>query len=449
MGKVDDTKTLQRDPVPTLPPKKATLTLDYLGTGSKPSDTALTSRPTAADVYDADSGIGGVIWVGIGVKDVKNLEYFLDGLYSADFAIDYDPEIFEPYDESLGSSNNLKDSIRNNNFDTSVTTTDVGKWVNAELYEASLQKNLKMTEDSKYNTEFVTIKSPDGQKLRLSGFADADSADKTVYLLRVPFKLLKMPDDDYTGEAITLNLTEQTFVLGATENGVTNSASWEGTINKTTAVNNAKNHFDGPEIVDIFGTNGQFNITGTVKAWNANENQPITVNVYKVDDTGTAETEPAYTFKSTDVDELGAPLYGEVTQASKKGEIEWKFSLPVSDLFSYEMVVSKQSHLTYPAIEISKSNVIGDELPITDVIELIVGDINSDQIIKLPDRAELMRFFNRQKPWLLYKTRFEAADLNGDDAVNLFDLELLKKNMENTYPQPASDTTTTEGGGGS
>jgi hypothetical protein len=227
---------------------------------------------------------------------------------------------------------------------------------------------------------------------------------------------------------------------------VTNSASWEGAINKTTAVNNAKNHFDGPEIVDIFGTNGKFNITGTVEAWNANENQPVTVNVYKKTDTGVEDT-PAYTFLSSDVDELGDPLYGAVTQVGKKGEIKWEFSLPVSNLFSYEMVVSKQSHLTYPAIEISKSDVNGDKLAITDSIELIVGDINSDQIIKLPDRAELMRFFNRQKPWLLYKTRFEAADLNGDDEVNLFDLELLKRNMENTYPQTTPDVTTAGGGG--
>ena len=52
-----------------------------------------------------------------------------------------------------------------------------------------------------------------------------------------------MPEDGYVGKPITLNLTEQTFVMGATENGVTNSASWEGDVDKTTEVNNAKNPF--------------------------------------------------------------------------------------------------------------------------------------------------------------------------------------------------------------
>ena len=85
-------------------------------------------------------------------------------------------------------------------------------------------------------------------------------------------------------------------------------------------------------------------------------------------------------------------------------------------------------------------------LTLADTIEMIVGDINGDEIIKLPDRAELMRFFNRQKPWILDKARFEAADLNGDGAVNMFDLTLLKQNMEKTYP---SNITNANNGGGS
>jgi hypothetical protein len=149
------------------------------------------------------------------------------------------------------------------------------------------------------------------------------------------------------------------------------------------------------------------------------------------------------------VDELGNPLYGAVSPNGLKGEIDWEFSLPVSNLFNYKMVISKQSHLTYPDISIDKTAADADKniSAAAEPIQLIVGDINGDQIIKLPDRAELMRFFNEQKPWSLYKTRFEAADLNGDNAVNLFDVELLKKNMDNSYPQPTP--TETSGGGGS
>ena len=57
------------------------------------------------------------------------------------------------------------------------------------------------------------------------------------------------------------------------------------------------------------------------------------------------------------------------------------------------MVVKKQSHLTYPEIEIDKTQVDDNaDLTLADTIEMIVGDINGDEIIKLPDRAELMRF---------------------------------------------------------
>lgn len=442
-----DPTAVTRPAVPTLPPDKATLVLDYLGTGSRPSAKQQTPNLTADNVYDADDPTTGLVWFGIGIKDTANLQYFLDGLYSADFAIDYDPEIFEPCDGSRRISTdadfNLAATIRTFNTTPASTTTtsDVEQWRNADLYDASLQTDIDFDADDIYKTEFVTIKSTDGTNLRLSSFAQPAGTD-TIYLLRVPFRLKKLPESGYTGTAITLNLTEQTFVLGATADGVTNSASWEGVIDKTTDVNNAKNHFDGPVIVDIFGTDGKFNITGTIKAWNVTK--PFCVEIYKTDNTtGT----PDYTFKSDDVDPLNVPLYGTVTQTTLKGECEWEFSLPVSNLFDYRMVISKQSHLTYPELSIDRTKVVDNELAMSDKIELIVGDINRDQIIKLPDRAELMRFFNAQKPWALYVNRFEAADLNGDDAVNLFDLTLLKQNLEREYPQPTPVPTAAPGGG--
>lgn len=70
-----------------------------------------------------------------------------------------------------------------------------------------------LIQTDKYKTEFVTIKSVDGTNLRLSDFIQTDGYDR-VYLLRVPFRLNKMPEDGYVGKPITLNLTEQTFVMG-------------------------------------------------------------------------------------------------------------------------------------------------------------------------------------------------------------------------------------------
>lgn len=52
----------------------------------------------------------------------------------------------------------------------------------------------------------------------------------------------------------------------------------------------------------------------------------------------------------------GNNLYGVLTKTTKKGECEWNFELPVSNQFSYKMIVKKQSHLTYPEITIDKAN---------------------------------------------------------------------------------------------
>ncbi len=444
-----DPTTAVRNPVATLPPDKATLTLDYLGTASTPLDKAKTPDLTENSVYNPDIMGRGIVWFGIGIKNTENLEYFLDGLYSMDFAIDYDPAIFAPCDEKVridGDTDfDLVSTINKFNFNSSVTTSDVAYWKNAELYTQSLETDLNIDTTGTYKTEFVTIKSTNGTDLRLSNFTQPVDTD-TIYLLRIPMRLIAYPPDGYTGKAITLNLTEHTFVMGATSDGVTASASWEGAIDKTTEVNNAENHFDGVEIVDIFGTDGKYNITGTLKAWNPI--QPVKVEVYKSD--AAANASPAYTFLSSDVDALNQPLYGTFTQTTNKGEIQWDFSLPVSNLFSYRMVITKLSHLDYPEITVDKDSTQNDKFEITDTIELIVGDINDDGVIKLPDRAELMRFFNRQKPWALDKSRFEAADLNGDEAVNLFDLNLLKQNYEKAYsvPTPAPTPDSSGGGGG-
>lgn len=447
-----DPATAVRGTVATLPPDKATLTLDYLGTASTPLDKAKTPDLTVNSVYDPAIMGKGIVWFGIGIKNTENLEYFLDGLYSMDFAIDYDPTIFAPCDDQVridgDAGYDLVSAINKFNFDSTVTTSDVAYWNNAKLYTQSLETDLDIDATDIYQTEFVTIKSTDGTDLRLSNFTQPDGTD-TIYLLRIPMRLIAYPPDGYTGKAITLNLTEHTFVMGATSDGVTASASWEGVIDKTTEVNNAENHFDSVEIVDIFGTDGKYNITGTLKAWNPL--QPVKVEVYKSD--AAADASPAYTFLSSDVDALNQPLYGTFTQTTKKGEIEWDFSLPVSNLFSYRMVITKLSHLDYPEITVDKDSTQNDKFEITDTIELIVGDINDDGVIKLPDRAELIRFFNRQKPWVLDKSRFEAADLNGDEAVNLFDLNLLNQNYEKAYsvptPTPDPDTGGQGGGGGS
>ena len=466
-------------PVPTSTPKPV-LALDYLGKADAPA-LKRTEKPglTENDVYDSNKINNSTIWLGVGIRNAENLEYFLDGLYSVDIAIDYDPDLFEPCSignitKSDGTSTDFladyADTIEEYNLKAlsgqTVTTSDPSIWANAVLYNDSLQTDMHIerqdTTENKYKTVFVTIKSPNGTSLRLSNFVNPKTSNPdrdTIYLLQVPFRLKEYPDlDTYKMSAVKLNLTEQTFVLGATENGVTNSASWEGaSLNKTTEVNNAYNHFDLEE-VDIFGSAGTFNIKGKLRGWNPDKNHPFVIEFYKRDaDTGVIEDaeNPEYTFKSTETEtnSLGVtlPKYGPLTYETD-GRVAWEYTLPVSDKFDYTMVIKKMSHLTYPDIPITRET--GGVSNITDGvyneqcdIELLVGDIDVDGFVKIPDRVSLIRLFNEQKPWdtypLLYPERYDMVDLNGDGTINLFDLNLLNTNMNinrvtaYTFPTPS------------
>ena len=468
-------------PVPTTTPKPV-LTLDYLGVGSQPQDEAQTPNLTQTNEYGALANkTRSIVWVGVGIRNTENLEYFLDGLYSVDISIDYDPDIFEPCDasniiqsESTTFISDLQTTIEDNNFNnssmTGVTTSHKTLWLNADVYTDSLQSDLQYphanTADDKYKTLFVTIKSPDGKDLRLNNYAlpspspGTTSSDETVYLLRVPFRLVKYPNLDdndpnkYTGLALDLNLTENTFVLGATANGVMNSASWEGNgADKTTAVNNAFNHFD-LDITDIFDTGSEFLVKGKISGWNPKE--AFEVSFYKTDSNG--DIVPASSpipFISHDPTSTAAPENGTLTIDSD-GFMVWDYELAVPVLsgnFNYAMVITKKSHLQYPPVPVPTQAPSATTTDIAiDDIDLIVGDIDENGYIKIPDRVGLIRLFNEQKPWwdtvfpqtdprvLQFKQEYEEADLNGDDTVNLFDLNLLNSNMDkdtDTYATPS------------
>ena len=454
------------EPVPTSTPRPV-LTLDYLGRDdNNPSDTDQSDMIflTEESVYkkDPDTGeiYGNIIWLGVGIRNAQNLEYFVGdtGLYSVDIAIDYDPNILMPCDKDRLLPNetgfNLAGTITDKNISAGNDTMSKTTWAYASLYQDSLQTNVDLDVTDRYQTEFVTIKSTDTSHLRLNG-ADIDP-DATYYLLRVPFIIVSWPDENYTGLAATLNLTENTFVIGSTEDGVTHSASWESpydeatedyiTKNKTTAVNNAENHFD-LNITDIFNTNKTFRVTGVLRGWNPQK--PFVVEFFKVSD-GTLSDTPEKTFKSTDTDSVSNEyVYGPSTFWAD-GSVEWAFDLPVPANFDYIMVVSKQSHVTYPDIWIedgAKNSTNGVYDTAYD-LDLLVGDVNEDGFIKVPDRARIMRFLYQQKPWALYRDRFEESDLNGDDLVNTFDLNLWKANMGAEYTPVTPTPTETPGGGG-
>lgn len=460
--------------VPTAPPKKAVLTLDYLGNGAAPTAQKMSPNLTEDDV-------GRRVWIGVGIKNPTDLTYFQSsGLYSADFAVDYDPAILEPCTQTLktiprpvptadpsatpdpsaaptptpdpdatASEDDLYGTVREFNIDIAESATSYSSWSNADIYRGSYTTDKDFDASDAYKTEYVTILSTDGTDLRMSGLT---TNDNTIYLLRLPFKLKAYPSSSYTNTAVTLRLNEQTFVLGGAEKGVTPSASWEGASGtKTTDVNNLYNHLT-LELTDLFDTGGKFDVTGTLRAWNPLE--PFKVEMLRTDESGNEIVE--YTFSSDETDlSDGTYKYGETKSVptdggtTLKGFCEWTFKLPVSNRFNYTMVVKKMSHLTDSATFIDRSETVNDAVALTNPIELIVGDINGDGEIKHTDRSELIRFFNRQRAWNDASARFRGADLNGDKRVNAFDLSLLERNYEKTAPVPeAAPDSGSEGGGG-
>ncbi|MBQ2664325.1 MAG: hypothetical protein IJG16_09280 [Clostridia bacterium] len=112
------------------------------------------------------------------------------------------------------------------------------------------------------------------------------------------------------------------------------------------------------------------------------------------------------------------------------GEITYTYSIDIPSGGAYTLICDKSIHLPYiKNIEVEETDAVTD----APFVKMICGDINGDGYVKLPDRACFIRFLNRQSPSSVYPNAFDAADLNGDGNVNLFDLSILKLNMNKTY----------------
>ena len=455
------------------PSPRPVLTLDYLGTGDAPADVADMSTPR----NDKST-----IWLGVGIRNPQYLEYFMkDGVYSMDFAIDYDRDILEPVE-------NFASEISLQNMRSTASETSLTHWANAYVYAGATTKTINLGDytsktagGNDYESAFVTILSKDGTKLRLKGidaeYPDdpegtpedgADNNPPTAYMLRIPFTLNKIPGDDYVGVPVTVHLSENTLVMGGGETGAIPSASWEGVQERTTLVNNLYNHFDGTDFRDLFNTNGMFKVSGTVRGWNPQH--PFQIDAYGVTADGTITESPVATYLSDTKDATGKPLMSahdalgnpidcdEIEILSGFNDVEWHFTVSLYAQFDeYRISISKRSHLTYPSIPLTVpegnedcvlQNPNAPEDNPDAPIELVVGDINSDELVQILDHYEMMRFFNRRIPWLLNLERFRSADLNGDNKVNVFDEELLQRNYNRWYtPTDESAGDNEEGGG--
>ena len=114
------------------------------------------------------------------------------------------------------------------------------------------------------------------------------------------------------------------------------------------------------------------------------------------------------------------------------GKVKYVYEVEVEGKGEFTIVVKKNVHLTY--IETTDIPFDATETyALPREITLLVGDINSDGYIKIPDRSRLIEMFNHPGRKATNPNEFALTDLNGDDNVNLFDLNLLKANINKTY----------------
>ena len=173
--------------------------------------------------------------------------------------------------------------------------------------------------------------------------------------------------------------------------------------------------YDENEWIDIgykftSNLNEKIKITVKINAWNP-KNNPV-IYAYKSD---------------TEVFE------GELTQRIIRadGYVTYDYEVEVDDTGCYTLVAAKDIHLTYiQSLTIPEET--KDEYAAGE-ITLICGDINRDGFVKIPDRSHLILMLNHPSRETANAAEFDMADLNGDGRINLFDLNILKSNLDKTY----------------
>ncbi|MGN0108348.1 MAG: hypothetical protein ACI4A5_11725 [Hominilimicola sp.] len=245
---------------------KAKLSVKYLGVsenGSGPASAAVNGGVTLEDA-------GKVIWVGVAVEDSYKLteNFTQSGIYNMEIAFDYNPEYIQPCSDIAGNEGTLNDKTSwLETLKTYNLSSDASGTLDALYWDAD---NYELVEDSCSMEEAVNIDAcrenapAEGDKMmfislrsketssdyRFKGSLSSDS-DKTKYLIRIPFKVIKVPDGGIDNNSLKLALGPQTFVLGSGDEGYSPYAVWEKE-DQTTPEVNLKNYFDWTGDIVLF-----------------------------------------------------------------------------------------------------------------------------------------------------------------------------------------------------
>lgn len=257
----------QADETDTTP--KAQLYMDYLGLvgtgGSYGPQASVVEKPgfTTDDVNK-------VFWIGIRVSDWQNVPFLKEGgLHDLELGIEYNSEYVQPCDNleaktAATSKSDWAEIVKEYNIgDGSELTWDKTKYnfmADYSSYDASpddVPGRVEALGTSSWKMQFISIMKNDTVA---SGnrFVGADG-NKDFYLVRLPFKLVRVPTDK--PEVFKVSLSPSTFVMttgtgaGVVTDGVitdTETYAWESQTYSIDKVHNLGNYFTDNGPVNIF-----------------------------------------------------------------------------------------------------------------------------------------------------------------------------------------------------
>ncbi len=239
------------------------LTVEFLGSGETPQKTS-TQRDAYFKQSDVGASAGNEFWVGVAVDNVNDLELFTKGIYSLEIAFEYNSDYVIPYYKSSSpstqdSANEWQEALELGNNDIwSSEYYDIVSVHNSE-YDTFATDRENITKTDRQNEPWRTcVVSVASRETTLNSenavFYELDTADKQ-YLLKLPFKLVDVPEDTST-EVLSLVRAPETFNIGSGTDGTDPYASWQATVEDPDDQTNLKNLFGFERDISLFGIGG-------------------------------------------------------------------------------------------------------------------------------------------------------------------------------------------------
>lgn len=241
--------------------------VDFMGRGSTPA----TESPGKARLSKDD--VGNEFWVGVAVDKVHDLTLFTDGVYSLEVAFEYNPDFLEPYTATSDPDADWLTALTDGNLSTDGNNS---LWWNSSQYEIISVRDTDLdTTTDRENKDLLSSRSnwrmctvcvtfKDGITFENTRFQGLTEESKQ-YLLKLPFKLKKVPADgdaDQNPTVLSLVRGPETLDIGSGQQGKEPYSAWEATVTDPDDATNMKTLFTFDGDISLFDAGAS--ITGIV-----------------------------------------------------------------------------------------------------------------------------------------------------------------------------------------